>query len=189
MICQFCKKREASIHFTNVIGNRIEKIHICTACADEKGFDYLKKSNFEKGDLLAGLMNLAVQTGSDEAVKKRCGGCGRTYADFKKTGKLGCSQCYDVFREELEQILTSVHGDTCHKGKVPRRFGHRIDLMRRIHDLQKELRTMIELEQYERAAEIRDEIAALKGSAPAGGQEGPACCGGQDGSADRGGQE
>ncbi|MCU0639138.1 MAG: UvrB/UvrC motif-containing protein [Candidatus Krumholzibacteria bacterium] len=188
MVCQFCKKREATIHFTNVIGNRIEKIHICTSCADEKGFDYLKKSNFEKGDLLAGLMNLAFQAGSPEAASRRCGGCGRTYADFKKTGKLGCSQCYEVFREELEQILTSVHGDTCHKGKVPGRQGSRIDLMKKIHDLQKELRTMIELEQYERAAEIRDEITCLKNTGGGGAGKEPPCPSGKEGSAELGGQ-
>ncbi|MCK4538628.1 MAG: UvrB/UvrC motif-containing protein [Candidatus Krumholzibacteria bacterium] len=164
MLCQFCQEREATIHFTNVIGTRVEKIHICQDCADEKGFDYLKKSNFEKGDLLAGLMNLAAGVEKPGKVRKRCSGCDRTYADFRKTGKLGCSQCYEVFRTELDQVLTSIHGDTRHKGKVPERFGQRIDLSRKIHELQRELQNTIELEQYERAAEIRDEINSMKDS-------------------------
>ena len=41
MLCQVCKKREATIHFTNVVGSKVEKIHICPHCAEEKGFDYL----------------------------------------------------------------------------------------------------------------------------------------------------
>lgn len=164
MLCQFCKKNEATIHFTNVVGNSVEKIHICPACADEKGFDYLKKSNFEKGDLLAGLMNLASGQGPGAGPKKRCESCGRSYSDFRKTGKLGCAHCYEVFREELEQVLTSIHGDTSHRGKTPERYGPRIDLTRRIHELQKELQKVIELEQYERAAEIRDEINTLRGT-------------------------
>ena len=134
--------------------------------ADEKGFEYLKKSNFEKGDLLAGLMNLAAESGAAPKTRKRCPGCGRTYAAFKKTGKLGCSQCYDVFSDQLEQVLRSIHGDTRHKGKMPERFDARIDHGRRIVELQNELGRVIELEQYERAAEIRDEIAELRRSIP-----------------------
>ena len=162
MLCQFCNEREATIHFTNVIGTKVEKIHICPACADEKGFDYLKKSNFEKGDLLAGLMNLASQPAKGSSPRKRCESCGRSYSDFRKTGKLGCAGCYEVFREELEQVLTSIHGDTSHKGKTPVRYGPKIELTRRIHQLQKELQRVIDLEQYEKAAEIRDEINEIR---------------------------
>ncbi|MBN2071345.1 MAG: UvrB/UvrC motif-containing protein [Candidatus Krumholzibacteriota bacterium] len=162
MLCQFCKEREATIHFTNVIGKNVEKIHICTVCAEEKGFDYLKKSNFEKVDLLAGLMNLAAETSKGTSATKRCPGCGRTYAAFKKSGKLGCAQCYDIFRVRLDQVLSSIHGDTTHKGKVPVRYGKSVDLSRRIEELQYELGRVIELEQYEQAAVIRDEIKILK---------------------------
>lgn len=164
MLCQFCKKREATIHFTNVIGNEVEKIHICPECADEKGFEYLKKSNFEKGDLLAGLMDLATQAGSAAALARRCPGCGRTYEMFKKTGKLGCSGCYEFFEKELEPVLKSIHGNTGHVGKTPGRESRGIDRTKRLHELRAKLRLVIEMEEYERAAEIRDEINALKGA-------------------------
>lgn len=164
MLCQFCKKHEATIHFTNVIGTQVEKIHICPACADEKGFDYLKKSNFEKGDILASLMNLASNTSKGGTTAKRCENCGRSYDDFRKTAKLGCANCYEVFRGELDKVLTSIHGNTTHRGKMPERFGPRIDLTRRIHQLQKELKEVIELEQYERAAQLRDEISSIRDS-------------------------
>ncbi len=170
MICQFCKKREATIHFTNVIGKNVEKIHICKVCAEEKGFDYLKKSNFEKGDLLAGLMNLAAEMSKETSSRKRCPGCGRTYAAFKKSGKLGCSQCYDIFRERLDQVLSSIHGDTRHKGKVPDRFIESLNLSRRIFQLQEELEKVIKMELYEKAAVIRDEIKALKKTSEVEGQ-------------------
>ena len=162
MLCQFCNKRDATIHFTNVIGNSVEKIHICTVCAEEKGFDHLKKSNIEKGDLLAGLMNLAAETSKGTSSSKRCPGCGRTYAAFRKSGKLGCSQCYDVFRVRLDQVLSSIHGDTKHKGKVPARFGATVDLSRKIDELQEDLRRAVEIEEYEQAAVIRDEIKMLR---------------------------
>lgn len=30
--------------------------------------------------------------------EKKCPVCGRTYSDFRRDGKLGCSECYKVFR-------------------------------------------------------------------------------------------
>lgn len=164
MICQFCKKREATIHFTNMVGSKVEKIHICPHCAEEKGFDYLKKSNFAMGDLLAGLLNSEVKTEKAEKKKDGCPNCGRSYSAFKKVGKLGCSQCYDFFHQQLMPLLRSVHGNTRYLGKVPKRFGAQVNLRRRVVKLQEELNRAVEQEEFERAAELRDRIKSLKES-------------------------
>jgi protein arginine kinase activator len=164
MICQFCKKNEATIHFTNVAGNKVEKIHICPQCAEEKGFDYLKKSNFAMGDLISGLFESAAGAVEAKSEKNRCPNCGRSYSDFKTVGRLGCSQCYDHFQEQLMPLLRSVHGNTRHLGKYPKRFGKRVKLKRRVVELQEELARAIEIENYERAAKLRDEIRTLKES-------------------------
>jgi hypothetical protein len=47
---------------------------------------------------------------------------------------------------------------------------------------------MIELEQYERAAEIRDEITCLKNTGGGGAGKEPPCPSGKEGSAELGGQ-
>lgn len=167
-MCQVCKKREATIHFTNVVGSKVEKIHICPQCAEEKGFDYLKKSNFAMGDLVAGLLDSAVaDTDADEAMG-RCPNCHRSYESFKKVGRLGCSNCYDFFQEQLIPLLSSIHGNTRHLGKVPKRFRERVNASRRVVALEEELGRAIAREQYERAAELRDEIKRLRGD-PEGG--------------------
>jgi protein arginine kinase activator len=161
MICQFCRKRSATIHFTNVDGNEVQKIHICRTCAEEKGFDYLKKSNFEKGDFLAGLVDSAL---AEESPKdRRCGQCGRTYAAFSKSASLGCSRCYESFGEDIEKILKRIHGNARHLGKSPRRHcTERVHARRRIRALEDELKMAVEMENYEGAARLRDEIADLK---------------------------
>ncbi len=163
MICKFCKKREATIHFTNVIGNKVEKIHICPQCAEEKGFDYLKKSNFAMGDLVAGLLDSALAD-TDASGEKCCPNCNRNYESFKKVGRLGCSDCYDFFQDQLIPLLSSIHGKTSHLGKVPRRFRNRVNVSRRVLELEEELNRAIVCEQYERAAELRDEIKKLRTS-------------------------
>jgi protein arginine kinase activator len=49
-----------------------------------------------------------------------CPVCGFTQADFKKTGRLGCSACYDVFGESLESMLKNMHKGSEHVGKSAR---------------------------------------------------------------------
>jgi len=162
MLCQICKKREATIHFTNVVGSEVQKIHLCKYCAEEKGFDYLKKSNIEKSDLLSGLISSSLQTASGADKGDRCDNCGMKYSAFKKKGVLGCSHCYEVFRDHLHPLLRSIHGNTTHTGKVPPRYMKEVSGKRRIMALREELEKVIEEENYERAAEIRDEIKLLQ---------------------------
>lgn len=164
MLCQFCKTRTATIHFTNVVGSDVQKIHICRQCADEKGFEYLKNSNFEKHDLIAGLMSVPAAPGPAGArTASRCPNCGRTYAAFSKSASLGCSKCYECFDADIVKVLKRIHGNARHLGKVPRRFcTGGANTRQRIRELRKELKASVEAENYERAAELRDEIESLR---------------------------
>lgn len=168
MLCQICKKREATIHFTNVVGSDVQKIHLCKYCAEEKGFDYLKKSNIEKSDLLSGLIDSSLGGGAATEKGDRCGNCGMKYSAFKKNGVLGCSHCYEKFDRHLHPLLRSIHGNTRHTGKVPPRFMKEVSGKRRIMSLREELDKVIAEENYERAAEIRDEIRELEKEKEAG---------------------
>jgi len=161
MKCQFCRKNSATIHFTNVVGNDVQKIHICRSCAEARGFDYLRKSNFEKNDLLAGLVDSTSQ--EKGGPNRRCEHCGRTYAAFSKSAELGCSKCYDSFGEDIAKVLKRIHGNARHLGKSPRRYcTGKVNARRRIRALEGELRVSVEVENYERAACLRDEIAELR---------------------------
>jgi len=172
MICQICKNREATIHFTNVVGTNVEKIHLCETCAEDKGFDYLKKSNFTMSDLLVGLVDTSAGTGGKGKGKGAnvCPNCGHSYRSFKKSVLLGCPSCYEHFEAQLLPVLRSIHGNTRHIGKVPKRFRASLKLKRRVIELEEELARAVELEQYERAAELRDEIKCLKTSKPSKGE-------------------
>jgi protein arginine kinase activator len=161
MLCQFCKKREATIHVTNVESNTVRAIHLCAQCADERGIDELKKSNFAMTDFVAGLFDSALAAAEKETAPESCPNCGTSYSAFQEMGRLGCSQCYEFFQKQLIPLLRSIHGNTRHLGKIPQRFGKQVSMRRRVHKLQEELDLAVQLEQYERAAELRDEIRKL----------------------------
>ncbi len=56
---------------------------------------------------------------------KTCTCCGFTEADFRRTFRFGCSECYRVFDREIETFLAKLHRGTRHAGKTPSSF--RID--------------------------------------------------------------
>lgn len=171
MLCQFCKKREATIHVTNVESSAIREIHICKQCAEERGFDELKKSNFSMTEIVAGLFDSAFAAAEKGVSSDCCPNCGTSYSAFQDVGRLGCSQCYEFFGKQLLPLLRSIHGNTRHLGKIPQRFSRQVRMRREVRKLQEELQTAVQLEQYERAAELRDEIRAL--SEPRRGEDRP----------------
>lgn len=85
-----------------------------------------------------------------------------TYSQFSKIGRFGCSSCYKYFGDRLDPLFKRVHGNTVHVGKVPKRSGGRIQLKRKIDDLKLELQQRIQQEEFEEAAQLRDQIRTLE---------------------------
>lgn len=170
MICQICKKNQATIHMTQQKKEKVVKIHVCRQCAEEKGFDYLEKSNFAMGNLISGLFAGPPEGKRRARSTYACPNCGTSYDDFKEIARLGCSQCYEFFKAQLLPVLRNLHVKTQHLGKFPASHGAHADDIKRITLLQEELERAVREECYERAAEIRDEIRAIEGK-----QGGEAC--------------
>jgi protein arginine kinase activator len=85
-----------------------------------------------------------------------------TFSDFKNSGLLGCGECYRYFQIGLEPLLKKVHGSAAHTGKVPRRTGGKVRIRKEIQDLRRQLQQAIQKEDYEQAANLRDEIRHLE---------------------------
>ncbi|HEY0829313.1 MAG TPA: UvrB/UvrC motif-containing protein [Bacilli bacterium] len=166
MICQECGKKSATLHFTKIINNEKSEFHICEVCAREKGEVIPGTTNsFSIHNLLSGLLDFEPSSGkvigsTPEAA--RCEECGLTYTQFAKLGRFGCSSCYKHFFDRLEPLLKRVHGSTIHVGKIPRRTGGKIKHKREIDILKRDLQRKIEQEEFESAAQIRDQIKDLE---------------------------
>ena len=73
--------------------------------------------------------------------------------------------------EKLLGILERIHGGTQHRGKVPLRATSEIARQKELMQLREELRHLVESENYERAAQVRDRIRRIEGGAIAGGPD------------------
>ena len=71
--------------------------------------------------------------------EKKCPVCGHTYSDFRRTGKIGCSECYKVFRTPIAETLRQVQPSTVHTGKIPSKSGEELKLKRKYETLKQEL--------------------------------------------------
>jgi protein arginine kinase activator len=155
----FCKQNPAKVHLTQIVGDKIQKVDLCEDCAKQKGVN--DPAGFSLADLLLGLgaSQEIAQAGGGEV---KCPVCGFTQADFKKAGRLGCSECYVTFAEGLEGLLKSMHKGTKHVGKIPLALRQSRDLSERLKTLQKRLDKAVISEDFEQAANLRDEIKVTK---------------------------
>jgi protein arginine kinase activator len=165
MLCSICKEKEASVHLTQITGDKMQKIDLCEDCAKNKGVN--DPTGFSLADLLLGLGASQEIEQAAGGAELKCSRCGFTQADFKKAGRLGCPDCYRTFAEALEGLLKTMHKGTRHVGKVPESLRQNHDVSERLSALQKRLAKAIEKEDFEGAAGLRDEIKQLTVQVPA----------------------
>jgi len=136
----------------------MHKVNLCEACSKEKGVQ--DPTSFALADLLLGIG--AAEEIEKGAPAKNCPVCGFTQSDFKKTGRLGCSECYMTFAEGLGSLLKAMHKGTEHVGKLPERAQRAMALSQRMRALTENLQKAVEAENYETAASLRDQIKQLE---------------------------
>jgi len=176
--CDLCEK-PATVHLTQIVNSKVHKVDLCEDCAKAKGVT--DPTGLSLSDLLLGgsLANASTSESAAAALTHpfapspailRCEKCGYTEVEFKKTGHLGCPDCYETFEPHIEGMLEKMHKGTAHLGKAPQRALARQNLHRRLNELNDALSEAIKTERYEDAARCRDEINEVK---QAFGQEPP----------------
>jgi protein arginine kinase activator len=163
VLCDHCGKRKATVHYTEVIGGKVTDLHLCAQCADKKGLAKpVSKSKFSVADFLAGLAEGLKPDELEKETQIRCTACGLSYAEFRRSGKLGCGECYSSFASRIDPLLRRIHGSTRHAGKVIRKTGARAELKRELAELQKKLDTAVRDEKFEDAASLRDRMKSIQ---------------------------
>ena len=160
MKCHHCDS-QATVHLTQILNGQMHKMDLCESCAQSKGVT--NPENLSIGSLME-KEELVGDSMSDSMV---CESCGTTNQDFKKGGRLGCEACYHVFRPVLDPLLDGMHAGTKHLGKIPSGSKSRVRFEQTVDELRKDLKDAVEKEDYEKAAELRDQLNDLENDAKA----------------------
>ncbi len=158
--CSVCSK-PAVYHVTVLKNGDVKELHFC-----EMHFhDYMEKPQ-TKSPVEAFVESLLPDSDLDERAAEDeqliCPNCGISYREFREKGRFGCPHDYETFRVRLLPLLENIHNETVHRGKSPKRAPLDSGNQLRLIQLRRNLTQSVELEDYEQAASIRDEIQKIE---------------------------
>jgi protein arginine kinase activator len=171
MLCEKCKKNEAKINLVTVMNGQKHEIWLCETCAKDIAnvpffSPIIQNINIPfqgmLSEILSNVDNNKSNIDNNKIKEIVCSNCGLTYQEFKKSGKLGCTDCYKEFKVVLEPRIKSLQAGVKHIGKIPKMKGKELVQRRNLKDLKEEMQKLIVAEEYERAAVVRDEIKKLE---------------------------
>lgn len=144
MKCDLCGADGAKYKYYEVDSDKVREINICEECAREKGVDVKNRDDVA------------------ETKDRVCPTCGLTFFEYKKSGRLGCIDCYKVFDDQIKIYLKEFQLGVKHKGKEPVRNTKVLSVKKEILEMKKRLENYVESEQFEEAVKLRDEIEERK---------------------------
>lgn len=170
MKCQLCGKNSATNYMKIVVNGKLREYALCGECAKKSGYNTLfDPLMLDFNSLMGGLFGNTTPEMTDTV---RCPGCGSSFGEIAQSGKVGCAECYKTFRSKMMPSIQRIHGNTKHCGKHSMSRALRIKpeskmtvvdpKVNLIAQKAKELQEAIEVQNFERAAELRDEIKSLK---------------------------
>ncbi|EAE6002894.1 UvrB/UvrC motif-containing protein [Listeria monocytogenes] len=166
MICQRCGENKTVIALQQLNeAGKVESLYLCEDCATEKALssekDLVKAMDTFSEVALDFLTLLQKEENAQKEVV--CGNCQLSFEEFLQTNRVGCSECYEAFEEQLVPIIGRVqNGYKNHVGKVPAEVERAEGVQNEISRLQEKLAKLVKNEEFEEAAVVRDEIKALR---------------------------
>ncbi len=152
MICDKCKKRQATVHRKIMINGIYAERHLCSECARDYDSEL---------DLLTPASILSSMfTTVEGPTAKRCKTCGTTATEFKRTGRVGCADCYNALSDSVLPMIKRVQGSVSHVGSAPTPT---VKPKTELETLKMELSEAVRAEDYKKAAILRDKIKEIEG--------------------------
>lgn len=183
MLCEKCKKNEATAYIKTNVNGDVHEYHLCGECAAEmqnsgafgsmfhwKEFDAFDQMDSLFSPMMSGFdmvsSLLSSPFGSFGTMPsltsgKRCSVCGSDFRSIADSGKVGCPNCYTEFRGRLSPTIKKIHGNTVHCGKHSK-VTTQESRESETAALKKQLAEAVSSENYELAAELRDKIKAME---------------------------
>lgn len=176
MNCQNCQKEEATVHFTEIIDSEVIELNLCKKCAEKKGISLTVSDAFS--EFISSMVADPDQTEDDSRC---CARCGLSFKELRQGGRLGCGECYTAFEASLSALIKNIQKGSKHIGKSPPGFKKGVikknvlppqvgesnekaemDKEAKIKELKGKIQAAIAVEEYEKAAHLRDWIKDLE---------------------------
>lgn len=173
--CFFCNKLAPTpIHVTEIDDKNTQTVDLCVRCAKEymesienemqKTAPKPKSESVDLTHITTAEQLLELLAAKPRSKKDPCV-CGMTIEEFDEYGRFGCADCYDHFHELVESIVVPYHNNAEeHVGKIPKYRAEREaekDPHEKLKLLKLRLAKAIELEEYEKAALLNEELKKL----------------------------
>lgn len=163
MLCTLCGKNEATVEFEGLIDGKTVKFSLCDDCIRNIDIESaLNRPHFSADDLLSALSDSMEKSGASVTGTNICSSCGLTLEEFTRNNRPRCPQCLKAFSSRLRPILRKANASDREAALLGASAALREDKARELSILNDELMKAVKLEEYERAAVLRDKIKALE---------------------------
>ncbi|MDR1932487.1 MAG: UvrB/UvrC motif-containing protein [Spirochaetales bacterium] len=159
MMCEICGKDDARIRIRQIIGTECREMRICEECARQRGI--IGGEHGLSEDAAWFLHGLFEDIPGRPLGIRSCPVCGTRLRDIRSSRRVGCSHCCETFGTEIRKILRLKEGERVHKGKLPRSILSYKTFFIDRENLKIQLEIALDNEDYEKAAQLRDEILGL----------------------------
>lgn len=151
MMCDRCGEAKATVQQIEITGDQVDHQQLCESCANDQSTE-----DTVPDDSISNIVSSMFDSTQDSET---CDDCGMSFEEFEQSGTMGCAQCYETFRSRLESLVHRVHGSDRHMGRETEAGGlAKIEGERKLQILEKQLNRAVNEEDYEKAAELRDQI-------------------------------
>ncbi len=179
MLCEKCKIREANIKYTEVINGVKNEHNLCSQCAKEMDFGHYSAifdGEFPLGKILSTLLGVEGSSHKEDKLQQIvCPVCKTSYQEFVENSRFGCPDCYSVFDLLIGDKMKKLQGSSAHTGKkpkfqkiaaIPKTVGGsqaepELSRDEKLEVLKARLQEAVLKEEYEMAAQYRDQIKGL----------------------------
>ncbi len=167
MKCQKCGNNQANTHVKTIINGEFKEYDLCSECAHKMGYTNVFADMENDFSNLLGSFFTNVLPARTQAT--RCEYCGSTYPEIARTGQVGCAHCYELFADQLYPSIRRMHGNTTHCGKnsgmAAKKSEKPAELTKeeQIAAKKQQLEAAVKEQNFELAAQLRDQIKEMEG--------------------------
>lgn len=185
MICEKCGKKQATFFYKQTKNGYTVEKNLCSECAKSEGLSLpgaFQDSFGFSDDFFGGFLGSFLEPKPQVVAAETCSVCGLTLGELLHGGRVGCENCYNVFRKTLIPTITKIHGNVAHCGKTPTATQDNTEKSEpaventaeqrpqetELEKLKRLLAESIEKQEYEDAAKYRDMIREIENNGEGG---------------------